>query len=112
MSEQPESERDQRPLGLTWFSSEAAYDRFYALHVDSWSKSYSEWLEGAINLEAIELEAGEDVVRVYFDPDTFPAWCRENGYDVIDGDAMMDFIDECVLKATTRKPEGDRSQAN
>jgi hypothetical protein len=40
MDDEPGKHRDQRPFGLPWFSSEAAYDQFLELFENPTSKSY------------------------------------------------------------------------
>ena len=46
---------------------------------DQLPKTYSDWLQRAEEMKAQVQAAGDVVIKVYIDPETFPAWCRHKG---------------------------------
>ena len=41
--------------------------------------SYKEWLKLAEDMKKKVEASGDVVIKVYIDPITFPAWCKEHG---------------------------------
>lgn len=41
--------------------------------------SYDEWLERAEKMKADAEAAGDAVIKVFIDPETFPEWCASKG---------------------------------
>lgn len=41
--------------------------------------SFSDWLQRAEQMKTDAEAAGDAVIKVYIDPDTFPQWCEAKG---------------------------------
>jgi hypothetical protein len=72
-------------VGISWYKRDN-YNRCLSIFDDAsvMPDSFEEWLARAENVERQMNAEGLKVVRVYIDPDKFPVWCAENGYDRID----------------------------
>ncbi|MGB5230792.1 MAG: hypothetical protein WBN83_04655 [Desulfoprunum sp.] len=46
---------------------------------DRLPKTYGDWLQRAEEMKTQVQAAGDIVIKVYIDPETFPAWCRHKG---------------------------------
>ena len=57
--------------------------------------SFDKWLKKAQQGFDDYTRKGHTVEKVYIDPDTFPAWCRERGHE-IDARARTEFANDVV----------------
>jgi len=71
-------------VGITWYRREEDFLRLKAMSNDSeeLEDTYDEWLENAKNVLGSLTLQGLNVVKVYLDPETFPAWCKAKGYEM------------------------------
>ncbi len=79
---------------LVWYKEED-WEPLRKLFTDSHllPASYTDWLQRAEEMVA-RVEAGGDVaLKVFIDPETFPAWCKEKGKEM-DGNARADLAIE------------------
>jgi hypothetical protein len=85
-------------LGVTWYRGKKDFDRLKAMAKDAevLPDSYEEWLHGAENVFGQMTLKGFTVVKVYLDPETFPAWCQANGYEM-DGAARSRYGSDFAL---------------
>lgn len=65
---------------MVWYKKED-WDALMKLFTDSHllPKRYSDWLEKAEQMVKKAEVNGDLVMKVYIDPETFPAWCKEKG---------------------------------
>jgi len=77
-------------VGIGWYRPET-YAKCLAIFEDraDLPATYSEWLMLAERTEKQVTQQGLTVVRVDIDPDTFPAWCKANGFTRIGKEARM-----------------------
>ena len=70
-------------IGISWYRP-GDYLRLRAMMVDPevLPESYQGFLYRAQKAEELARRAGAPTIRVYLDDHDFPAWCRENGYDL------------------------------
>lgn len=80
---EPPNDPQLRVIGLAWFRKED-YPALRRIFEDGHKMptTWKEWLEGAEEMEERAKAQGVIVERVYFDPDTFPAWCAAQGVPV------------------------------
>lgn len=45
-------------------------------------KSYADWLGRAEEMKSQVQASGDAVIKVYIDPETFPAWCESKGLEM------------------------------
>ncbi len=57
-----------------WESLKALFD-----DADMLPKTYEDWLSRAEEMQAKVQAAGDMVIKVYIDPETFPEWCEKKG---------------------------------
>ncbi len=55
--------------------------------------SYADWLQRAEEMVTKVEASGDVALKVYIDPETFPAWCKEKGREM-DGNARADLAIE------------------
>ncbi len=65
---------------MVWYRQED-WDTLKGLFADSHllPKSYSDWLARAEEMKARVQADGDTVIKVFIDPQTFPAWCTDKG---------------------------------
>jgi hypothetical protein len=87
-------------LGVTWYRGKEDFDRLKAMAKDSdvLPDTYEKWLQGAEDVFGQMTLKGFTVVKVYLDPETFPAWCQANGYE-IDGAARSRYGSDFALRS-------------
>ena len=68
-----------RGVGIVWYRNE---EDFRAAQVmfgkDTLPHTYEEWLERAVKALEEYASEGQQVVKAYLDPKTFPEWCKRN----------------------------------
>ena len=101
-------------VGIAWYRRED-YDHLKAASKDGWKlpDTFDDWLETAQLAYGTLTGQGLTVVRAYIDPDTFPAWCRDHGFEM-DTEARMAFGSECAankLEAKRRRKNRARASA-
>ena len=80
-SEPQQAAGDQPSLqAMVWYKEEH-WDALKALFVDGdrLPPSYEQWLERAEAMKAEAQAAGDTVIKVFIDPETFPEWCASKG---------------------------------
>jgi hypothetical protein len=82
----------QAAIGVTWYRNRADYDRLMGMFTDRdvLPDTYEEWLKTAQDALSVLTLQGINVVKAYFDPDTFPDWCKANGHKM-DADARAEY---------------------
>jgi hypothetical protein len=77
MSEQHEGPAIQ---AMVWYKKED-WDALLEIFPDSHllPQKYEDWLERAEAMQKKVQESGDIVMKVFIDPVTFPAWCKEKG---------------------------------
>lgn len=75
---QPAPNHQPSVQALVWYKKED-WDTLREMFVDSdlLPTSYEDWLQRAEAMKAQVEAAGDAVVKVYIDPETFPQWCKE-----------------------------------
>lgn len=75
-----EQPTQQQPMlqAMVWYKEEH-YQQLLALFDDAelLPRTYADWLDRALSKKAEVEAAGDQVMKVYIDPETFPAWCAE-----------------------------------
>lgn len=75
-----EQPTQQQPMlqAMVWYKEEH-YQQLLALFDDAelLPRTYADWLARALSKKAEVEAAGDQVMKVYIDPETFPAWCAE-----------------------------------
>jgi len=68
---------------MVWYKEED-WDTLNKLFTDSHllPKSYADWLSRAEAMVKTVENSGDVVMKVYIDPETFPAWCKEKGREM------------------------------
>jgi hypothetical protein len=71
------------PVGICWYRPED-YARLMAMFTDRQrlADTYEEWLKEAKKVSGTLTLEGFNIVKVYIDPETFPAWCKKNGLEM------------------------------
>ena len=76
------SENDMGPAlqAMVWYKAED-WNTLVEMFSDSHMlpKSYAEWLQKAEEMAKKVETDGDIVMKVFIDPVTFPAWCKEKG---------------------------------
>ncbi len=77
------TDKDPAIQAMVWYKEED-WDTLMELFSDSHllPKSYQEWLLRAEEMKKKVEGGGDLVMKVFIDPETFPAWCREKGRDM------------------------------
>lgn len=85
-------------IGMTWFHRKD-YKKLRQLFIDGdkFPLLYDQWLKKAEKGFNEIRRRGSTVEKVYFDPETFPAWCNERAMD-IDARARSAFINEFMAR--------------
>lgn len=65
---------------MVWYREED-WDTLITLFADSHllPKTYGDWLSRAEEMKARVQATGDIVIKVFIDPETFPAWCAQKG---------------------------------
>lgn len=73
-----ETQREPTLQAMVWYREEH-YDQLLSIFDDAklLPPVYKEWLGRAEEKRAEVEAAGDQVVKVFIDPDTFPKWCAE-----------------------------------
>ncbi len=68
---------------MVWYKEED-WDTLMKLFTDSHllPQSYADWLPRAEEMVKKVEGSGDVVMKVYIDPETFPAWCKEKGKEM------------------------------
>jgi hypothetical protein len=91
-------------VGIPWFHKKD-YKKLRKTFVDGHGlpSAFQEWHNKAQAIyNQIKMRGGVTVERVYIDPDTFPAWCRDRGLN-IDAQARTRFANEFVARKYTQQ---------
>jgi hypothetical protein len=91
-------------VGISWYRGEEDFLRLKAMFKDGdvLPDTYDSWLQEAKRVSGYLTLEGFKVVRVYLDPETFPAWCQANGYDT-DAQARARYATEFAQKDVTAR---------
>jgi hypothetical protein len=83
---------------MVWYKEED-WDTLMALFTDSHllPPSYAEWLKRAEEMQKKVEGSGDLVMKVFIDPETFPAWCKEKGKEM-DSAARADIAIEVATQ--------------
>ena len=89
--------------GIAWYRRED-YDHLKAAFKDGWSlpDTFDSRLEKAELAYDTLTSEGLKVVKALIDPDTFPVWCRDHGFEM-DTAARMAFGQECAANELKAK---------
>jgi hypothetical protein len=65
---------------MVWYKEEH-WETLKSLFTDAdrLPRTYGDWLQRAEEMKTQIQAAGDVVIKVYIDPETFPAWCRHKG---------------------------------
>jgi hypothetical protein len=68
---------------MVWYKKED-WDQLMVLFPDSHllPPSYDNWLNRAEEMKTQVEASGDVVIKVFIDPETFPAWCKEQGKEM------------------------------
>lgn len=79
---------------MVWYKEEH-WDTLMKLFSDSHllPKNYADWLLRAEKMLKKVEDGGDVVIKVFIDPETFPAWCKEKGTEM-DSNARADLAIE------------------
>jgi hypothetical protein len=68
---------------MVWYKEEH-WDTLTKLFTDSnlLPKSYADWLTRAEKMQKKVEASGDIVMKVFIDPETFPAWCKDKGREM------------------------------
>lgn len=83
-AEAPQGTAEQPSIqAMVWYKEEH-WDILKEMFTDGHMlpPSYQEWLKRAEAMQADAQAAGDAVIKVYIDPETFPAWCKEKGVEM------------------------------
>lgn len=100
------AKRNKIATGIAWYRREH-YDQLRSMFADGdkLHATYDEWRASVQELVSTMEKDDMVVVRAYIDPDTFPTWCRENGFPQLDSQARSAWAIECVKsKCVTTSP--------
>ena len=85
LMEKTKHQENQEPSiqAMVWYKEEH-WDALIKLFADSHllPKKYSDWLQKAEEMVKKVESSGDVVMKVFIDPDTFPAWCKEKGKEM------------------------------
>ncbi|MEN8188467.1 MAG: hypothetical protein ABFS19_01375 [Thermodesulfobacteriota bacterium] len=90
---------------LVWYKEED-WDTLMELFPDSHllPKTFSQWLVRAEQMIEKVQKDGDIAIKVFIDPVTFPAWCRERGKE-----PDMEARTQMAIEVATRHQFGDRT---
>ena len=84
MTEENNSD-NQAPMiqAMVWYKEED-WDTLMELFPDSHllPPSYEDWIGRAEEMKTKVEASGDVVIKVFIDPETFPAWCKEQGKEM------------------------------
>lgn len=83
---------------MVWYKEED-WEQLHAMFTDSHllPQSYDDWLERAEKMVEQVEAAGDVVIKVFIDPETFPLWCKKKGREM-DMNARTDLAIEVATK--------------
>ncbi len=89
---------------MVWYKEEH-WDTLTKIFTDSHllPKSYADWLARAEEMVKKVEGSGDVIMKVFIDPDTFPAWCKEKGREM-DSDARA----ELAIEVATQQSFGPK----
>ena len=92
--------------GIGWYRPDT-YARCLAIFEDASDlpDTFADWLRIAEQTERHLRREGMDVVRVEIDPNTFPAWCADNGITRVNRHARMQYGNTKALEYLQSKPD-------
>ncbi|MCK5071692.1 MAG: hypothetical protein KAR01_14155 [Desulfocapsa sp.] len=90
---------------MVWYK-EDDWDPLMELFTDTHllPKSYADWLPRAEEMVKKVEGSGDLVMKVYIDPETFPAWCKEKGREM-NSDARA----ELAIEVATQQSFGPKT---
>ncbi len=107
MEEKEMTSSNQEPAiqAMVWYREED-WNALLELFTDSklLPSSYQEWLQRAEEMKGTVEKGGDLVIKVFIDPETFPAWCREKGKEM-DGNART----ELAIEVATQQSFGPKT---
>jgi hypothetical protein len=89
-------------IGVAWYRHED-YPQILKMMSDAdlFPATYHAWRAQALDSEQMLERRGYKVVRVYIDPDRFPAWCFKRGL-ALDANARSQFASYFMMRRTKR----------
>lgn len=68
---------------MVWYKKED-WDTLKGMFADAemLPKTYDDWLKRAEEMKNQVQAAGDAVIKVFIDPETFPAWCEKKGLEM------------------------------
>lgn len=80
---QPAPDHQPSVQAMVWYKKEH-WDTLREMFADGdmLPKSYQDWEQRAEKMKADAQQAGDAVIKVYIDPETFPQWCKEKGLEM------------------------------
>lgn len=89
---------------MVWYNEED-WERLLGMFTDSHllPQSYADWLERAEEMVKQVEAAGDIVMKVFIDPETFPLWCKKKGREM-DMNARTDL----AIEVATRQSFGSK----
>ena len=82
MSKENTSDQSHQPTiqAMVWYREEH-WETLKTLFTDAdrLPKTYSDWLQRAEQMKNQVQAAGDIVIKVFIDPETFPVWCKKKG---------------------------------
>jgi hypothetical protein len=93
---QPSPEHPPAIQALVWYREED-WDVLKNMFADGemLPKTYGDWLKRALEMQEKVQAAGDAVVKVTIDPETFPQWCEKKGLPM-DAEARSQLAIEAV----------------
>lgn len=90
---------------MVWYKEED-WDTLMKLFTDSHllPKSYADWLPRAEEMVKKVEGNGDMVMKVFIDPETFPAWCKEKGKEM-----DMNARTELAIEVATSQSFGSKT---
>jgi len=100
--EKPESQNEPAIQAMVWYREEH-YNQLLSIFDDTelLPPLYGDWLSRAEEKKAEVEAAGDQVIKVFIDPETFPQWCTEKGLKK-DADARSLLAIEVAQASTFR----------
>jgi hypothetical protein len=89
---------------MVWYKEED-WDTLMKLFPDSHllPKNHADWLQRAEEMSKQIEGSGDVVMKVFIDPETFPAWCKEKGKKM-----DMNARTELAIEVATRQSFGPK----
>jgi len=84
MTEQDNNDNQTPSIqAMVWYKEED-WDTLMELFPDSHllPPSYKDWIGRAEEMKTQVEASGDVVIKVFIDPETFPAWCKEQGKEM------------------------------